>query len=169
MAIAFSSVCVGDAAGDGEMRVFLLAFSGDLDADGLDDLTTALALALDEGPGAIFVDLRELGAVGARGIACLIGARQRAEALGIHLAVIGGAPPAHRVLSLADAESIDELIRCISPVPPPRRLPDGALMPDAFDGSGARRDALSDRPSEDASRAVWGHGGVTGSDLANPA
>ena len=45
----------------------------------------------------------------------------------------------------------------------------GHLMPDAFEGFGARLDALSDRPSADASRAAWGHGGVTGSDLANPA
>ena len=45
----------------------------------------------------------------------------------------------------------------------------GHLMPDAFEGFGTRLDALSDRPSEDASRAAWGHGGVTGSNLANPA
>lgn len=45
----------------------------------------------------------------------------------------------------------------------------GHLMPDAFEGFGARLDALSDRPSADGSRAAWGHGGVTGSDLANPA
>jgi hypothetical protein len=45
----------------------------------------------------------------------------------------------------------------------------GHLMPDAFEGFGARLDALSDRPSADGSPAAWGHGGVTGSDLANPA
>lgn len=45
----------------------------------------------------------------------------------------------------------------------------GHLMPDAFDGFGARLDALPDRSSGDGSRAAWGHGGVTGSDLANPA
>ena len=39
----------------------------------------------------------------------------------------------------------------------------------AFDGFGARPNALSDRPPGEASHAAWGHGGVTGSDLANPA
>lgn len=45
----------------------------------------------------------------------------------------------------------------------------GHLMPDAFDGFGARLDALSDGSPGEGSRAAWGHGGVTGSDLANPA
>ena len=45
----------------------------------------------------------------------------------------------------------------------------GHLMPDAFEGFGARLDALSDRPSGDDSPAAWGHGGVKGSNLANPA
>lgn len=45
----------------------------------------------------------------------------------------------------------------------------GHLMPDAFEGFGTRLDAFSDRPSGDVSRAAWGHGGVTGADLANPA
>lgn len=41
----------------------------------------------------------------------------------------------------------------------------GHLMPDAFDGFGAPPDALSDRPSGDASRGVgsrWGHGSEFG-------
>ncbi len=45
----------------------------------------------------------------------------------------------------------------------------GHLMPDAFEGFGSRLDALSDLPSGEGSRAAWGHGGVTGEDLANPA
>jgi len=38
----------------------------------------------------------------------------------------------------------------------------GHLMPDAFEGLGARLDALSDRPSGGASRAAWGTVGSRG-------
>jgi len=43
----------------------------------------------------------------------------------------------------------------------------GHLMPDSFEGFGARIDALSDPAREDVSRAAWGHGGVTPANLAN--
>lgn len=117
--MAFSSLYVSGADDAGERRVFVLALSGELGSDAAGDLAAVLARALDELPGELFIDVRDLSGACARGIACLIGARQRAEGLGVHLAVIGGSSPAHRVLSLDDADSIDELIRCVAPGAPP--------------------------------------------------
>ena len=107
--IDFSSQYVGGGNGDGEQRIFVLAVSGDLDTAAADELATALSLALDEGPGALFVNLRDMGRLDPIGFRCLIHAKARADRMGVHLAVIRGASPAYRVLTLADAESVVEL------------------------------------------------------------
>ena len=45
----------------------------------------------------------------------------------------------------------------------------GHLMPDSFEGFGSGLDAAVDPASRPASGDSWGHGGVTGEDLATPA
>jgi hypothetical protein len=45
----------------------------------------------------------------------------------------------------------------------------GHLMPDSFEGFGSGLDAAVDPTSRMASDGAWGHGGVTGEDLATPA
>ncbi len=106
MPIDFSSQYVSAGNGDGDLRVFVLAASGDLGAAAADALAAALALALDERPAALFVDLRDLGRLDAGGFRCLVRAKRRADDTGVHLAVIRGASPAYRVLTLGDTESL---------------------------------------------------------------
>lgn len=59
--IDFSTQYVRPGNGDGDLRVFVLAASGDLDAAAADALAAAPAPALDERSATLVVDLRDLG------------------------------------------------------------------------------------------------------------
>ena len=83
-----------------EDDLYLILIEGDFDASLRDQGIGVTEAALDEGPRAIFVDVKRCTFLDSTAIAVILGARQRALASGIGFALVGHNPTVDRTLEL---------------------------------------------------------------------